>query len=74
MLFAKGFGNGTELSRKMVQLYKLSSEQLSQQDHYDFSMRAVKSILVISSSLKRANTDMQEDAVLTPFVTSIVVI
>jgi dynein heavy chain len=26
MLFAEGFGNGTELSKKMVQLYKLSSE------------------------------------------------
>jgi dynein heavy chain, axonemal len=48
----------------MVKLYKLASEQLSQQDHYDFGMRAVKSVLVMAGSLKRANPDMNEDAVL----------
>ncbi len=64
MLFAEGFGNAKILSKKMVQLYKLSSEQLSQQDHYDFGMRAVKSVLVMAGSLKRANPDESEDAVL----------
>jgi dynein heavy chain len=54
MLFAEGFENASVLSKKMVQLYKLSSEQLSQQDHYDFGMRAVKSLLVMAGSLKRA--------------------
>ena len=33
MLFAEGFSNAKDLSRKMTKLYKLSSEQLSQQDH-----------------------------------------
>lgn len=64
MLFAEGFGNAKTLSKKMVQLYKLSSEQLSQQDHYDFGMRAVKSVLVMAGSLKRANPNLNEDAVL----------
>jgi dynein heavy chain len=45
-------------------LYKLSSEQLSQQDHYDFGLRAVKSVLVMAGGLKRANPDLIEDGVL----------
>jgi len=64
MLFAEGFAGGKKLSTKMVQLYKLASEQLSQQDHYDFGMRAVKSVLVMAGNLKRANQDLDEDIVL----------
>jgi len=64
MLFSEGFEMAKVLSRKMVKLYKLSSEQLSQQDHYDFGMRAVKSVLVMAGSLKRANPDLTEDIVL----------
>ncbi|CAK95203.1 unnamed protein product (macronuclear) [Paramecium tetraurelia] len=64
MLFAEGFENANDLSSKMVQLYKLSSQQLSQQDHYDFGMRAVKSLLVMAGSLKRADTTIPEDIVL----------
>ena len=64
MLFAEGFENAKELSKKMVQLYKLSSEQLSQQDHYDFGMRALKSLLVMAGSLKREDSKQSEDSVL----------
>eukprot|EP00330_Aristerostoma_sp_ATCC50986_P011942 CAMPEP_0114575580 /NCGR_PEP_ID=MMETSP0125-20121206/430_1 /TAXON_ID=485358 ORGANISM="Aristerostoma sp., Strain ATCC 50986" /NCGR_SAMPLE_ID=MMETSP0125 /ASSEMBLY_ACC=CAM_ASM_000245 /LENGTH=123 /DNA_ID=CAMNT_0001763413 /DNA_START=3108 /DNA_END=3479 /DNA_ORIENTATION=+ len=64
MLFAEGFTKAKELSKKMVKLYKLSSEQLSQQDHYDFGMRAVKSVLVMAGSLKRAEPSLEEEQVL----------
>ncbi|KAI8465887.1 MAG: dynein heavy chain 7 [Monoraphidium minutum] len=64
VLFSEGFEGSRALSRKMVKLYKLASEQLSQQDHYDFGMRAVKSVLVMAGALKRANPDLPEDVVL----------
>jgi len=64
MLFAEGFKDARPLSQKMVKLYKLSSEQLSQQDHYDFGMRAVKSVLVMAGALKRAEATLDEDVVL----------
>ena len=64
ILYSEGFESSRILARKMTQMYKLCSEQLSQQDHYDFGMRAVKSVLVMAGSLKRSNPDLGEDVVL----------
>ncbi|XP_028297484.1 dynein heavy chain 6, axonemal-like, partial [Gouania willdenowi] len=64
ILYSEGFESSKTLARKMTQMYKLSSEQLSQQDHYDFGMRAVKSVLVMAGSLKRSNPHLSEDVVL----------
>ncbi|OMJ81043.1 hypothetical protein SteCoe_18549 [Stentor coeruleus] len=64
MLFSEGFEKARVLARKMVQLYKLASEQLSKQDHYDFGMRAVKSVLVMAGQLRRKNPQLSEDVIL----------
>lgn len=64
ILYSEGFESSKILANKMTQMYKLCSEQLSQQDHYDFGMRAVKSVLVMAGSLKRANPDINENVVL----------
>ncbi|CRK89849.1 CLUMA_CG003435, isoform A [Clunio marinus] len=64
ILYSEGFENSKRLAQKMVQMYKLCSEQLSQQDHYDFGMRAVKSVLVMAGALKRAAPHQSEDITL----------
>eukprot|EP00803_Ostreobium_quekettii_P011338 evm.model.scf_1312.1 EVM.evm.TU.scf_1312.1 scf_1312:839-40608(+) len=64
MLFSEGFDGAKVLAKKMTVLYKLSKEQLSKQHHYDFGLRALKSVLIMAGSLKRGSPDMSEDLVL----------
>jgi dynein heavy chain len=64
MLFSEGFEGARVLAKKMTTLYKLAKEQLSKQYHYDFGLRALKSVLVMAGSLKREFATMPEDLVL----------
>lgn len=51
-LIAEGFQNAKLLARKFLTLYSLCKELLSKQDHYDWGLRAIKSLLVVAGSLK----------------------
>ncbi|KAG9351776.1 hypothetical protein JZ751_023027 [Albula glossodonta] len=64
MLFSEGFLMAKVLAKKMTVLYKLAREQLSKQSHYDFGLRALKSVLVMAGELKRGSPDLNEDMVL----------
>ncbi|KAH1852909.1 hypothetical protein KXX54_006190 [Aspergillus fumigatus] len=60
MLFSQGFKQAKRLSKQTVPFFDHCASQLSKQAHYDFGLRALKSVLVSSGGLKRArlaNTD-----------------
>ncbi|KAJ3128700.1 hypothetical protein HK098_003691 [Nowakowskiella sp. JEL0407] len=64
MLMAEGFVEASSLARKFNTLYKLNRELLSKQDHYDWALRAIKSVLVVAGSLKRSDPNIPEEHVL----------
>jgi dynein heavy chain 1, cytosolic len=53
MLFSQGFSEAKPLSRQTVPFFDKCSAGLSKQPHYDFGLRALKSVLVSSGGLKR---------------------
>lgn len=64
MLVAEGFTEARILACKFITFYRLCNELLSKQDHYDWGLRAIKSVLVVAGSLRRAERSRAEEEIL----------
>ncbi|XP_065644391.1 dynein axonemal heavy chain 2 isoform X2 [Hydra vulgaris] len=64
ILFAEGFSNTKVLAKKVDALYSLAVHQLSKQDHYDFGLRALTSLLRYAGKKKRTNPTFSDEEVI----------
>jgi dynein heavy chain len=62
--YAFGFEEGRHLAKKMVTTFQLCSEQLSSQCHYDYGMRAVKTVIEAAGLNKRKYPEQSEPQIL----------
>ncbi len=53
MLYSQGIVSAEKLAGRVVDLFLMSEEKMSRQSHYDFGLRALKTLLVSAGGLKR---------------------
>ncbi|KAH1164654.1 hypothetical protein KIL84_020649 [Mauremys mutica] len=64
ILFGEGFSNCKLLAKKVYTLYSLAVQQLSKQDHYDFGLRALTSLLRYAGKKRRVHPDITDEEIL----------
>ncbi|XP_040202767.1 dynein heavy chain 2, axonemal [Rana temporaria] len=64
ILFGEGFSNCKLLAKKVYTLYSLAVQQLSKQDHYDFGLRALTSLLRYAGRKRRLCPDLSDEEIL----------
>ena len=61
MLFSQGFKFAENLALKIIPFFDVCHEQLSSQQHYDFGLRALKSVLLYAGNLKRQSKGCENE-------------
>lgn len=61
MLYSQGIVSAENLAGKIVDLFLLCQKRMSAQRHYDFGLRALKTLLVSAGALKRAALEGKGD-------------
>jgi len=64
LLYSYGFQEPRTIAKKLVGVLKLCKEQLSECRHYDFGMRALKTVLLTAKELKKIMPTEKEDVIL----------
>eukprot|EP00918_Siedleckia_nematoides_P060994 GHVU01133139.1.p1 GENE.GHVU01133139.1~~GHVU01133139.1.p1 ORF type:complete len:196 (+),score=24.75 GHVU01133139.1:33-590(+) len=64
ILLSLGFEKAESLARKVVMAFRLCSEQLSVQSHYDYGMRALRTVLAVAGRLKRTYVEEDESGIM----------